>query len=376
MKRLLIDVNSLVPYYLNGKMTGIGRTTLELVQALGKLKNPPFEITLYSQNMKGIGAKNTRLPFKYCHFYYPNREKYNKLLAKTSLKEWCTGYDLMHIPHNFDYLHRPERCLITLHDALFMKMQEEAFGHDKMKRLVPPLMHQCAHIATCSVSSKRDIIETMGIDPEKIDVIYWGIKHDIFHPLPKEEVSAYLQSQKLEHPYFLGVSCNAERKRTHILVRCFLDFCKHQQAVHDLVLVWQTPPNELMEEIKKHPYGERIHFISLVSDEELAKLYNGASALFFPSAYEGFGLPILEAMACGTPVFTCRNSSLNEIGGDAAHYLDEPIEISIPQVMAKWEKGFPDSRRRIEEGLMRAQMFSWEKTAEAYVSLYDKLLNP
>ena len=376
MKKLLIDVNSIVPYYLNGKMTGIGRTTLELIQALGKIKNLPFEVTLYSQNMKGIGARNTKLPFKYLHFYYPNTENYNKLLAKTPLKEWCTGYDLMHIPHNFDHLHRPERCLITLHDALFMKMQEQAFGHDKMKLTVPPLMHQCAHIVTCSGSSKRDIIETMGISPEKVDVIYWGVKHEIFHPLPQESVSTYLQQQELGNSYFLSVSCNAERKRTDILVRGFLDFCKYQQSKHDLVLVWRNPPKTLLEEINRHPAKGRIHFVSQVSDAELAMLYNGASALFFPSVYEGFGLPILEAMACGTPIFTCRNSSLSEIGGDAVFYLDEPIEKSIPQTMKKWEEGTFSHQENIKEGLIRSQLFTWEKTATAYVNLYEWLLNP
>lgn len=131
MKKLLIDVDSIVPYYVSGKVNGIGRTTLELIQALSKIPNIPFEIELYSQNMKGIGGRNTGLPFKSKHLYLPHRASIDKLLARFPVREWLTGYDLMHIPHNFEYVHRPDKCVVTLHDALFMKMQETAFDHEK-----------------------------------------------------------------------------------------------------------------------------------------------------------------------------------------------------------------------------------------------------
>ena len=224
MKRLLIDVNSIVPYYVTGKVTGIGRTTLELIQALAKIPELPFEVTLYSQNMKGIGGRNTGLPFKNKHLYLPHREKVDRLLARFPVREWFTGYDLMHIPHNFEYVYRPDKCVVTLHDALFMKMQESVFEHEKMKQIVPPFMHQCKHIITCSEASKRDIVETMGVNPEKITVIYWGVKHDIFFPQKdKLSVRDKLQSKfKLSNPYFLSVSCNAERKRTDVLVRSYI----------------------------------------------------------------------------------------------------------------------------------------------------------
>ena len=105
MKRLLIDINSIVPYYVTGKVNGIGRTTLELIQALAGIKNLPFEVVLYSQNMKGIGGRNTGLPFKTKHLYLPHREKIDKLLARFPIKECLTGYDIMHIPHNFEYVY-------------------------------------------------------------------------------------------------------------------------------------------------------------------------------------------------------------------------------------------------------------------------------
>ncbi|MDM8269663.1 glycosyltransferase family 1 protein [Barnesiella viscericola] len=377
MKRLVIDVNPIVPYYVTGKVTGIGRTTLELIQALAKVPELPFEVVLYSQNMKGIGGRNAGLPFKNKHLYLPHREKIDRLLARFPVREWFTGYDLMHIPHNFEYVYRPDKCVVTLHDALFMKIQESAFNHEQMRQIVPPFMHRCKHIITCSEASKRDIVETMGVNPEKITVIYWGVKHDIFFPQKdKLSVRDKLQSKfKLSNPYFLSVSCNAERKRTDVLVRSYIALSNKQTLSHDLVLVWGNPPISLLEEVKNSCVANRIHFLKNISDEDLALLYNGANAMFFPSSYEGFGLPILEAMACGTPVVTCRNSSLDEIAGDAAIYLEEPISNSLFYVMRQFELHELELDSMIERGLKRAALFNWGKTAEETVQVYSKMLN-
>jgi glycosyltransferase involved in cell wall biosynthesis len=376
MKKLLIDVDSIVPYYVSGKVNGIGRTTLELIQALSKIPNIPFEIELYSQNMKGIGGRNTGLPFKSKHLYLPHRASIDKLLARFPVREWLTGYDLMHIPHNFEYVHRPDKCVVTLHDALFMKMQETAFDHEKMKRLVPPFMHQCRHIITCSEASKRDIVETMGIVSEKITVIYWGVKHDIFYPqADKSAVRERIRTKfELSVPYFLSVSCNAERKRTDVLVRSYLALSQQQQLQHDLVLVWGNPPQLLLDEIQQCGASQRIHFLKNISDDDLALLYNGAKALFFPSSYEGFGLPILEAMACGTPVVTSNNSSLGEVASDAVIYLSEPVFESLIDVMGRLEKDMIEVDSLIKKGLNRASEFTWAKTASETVQIYSDFL--
>ena len=376
-KRLLIDINSIVPYYVTGRVTGIGRTTLELIQALSKVDNLPFEVVLYSQNMKGIGGRNTGLPFKNRHLYLPHRANIDKLLSRFPVRECLTGYDLMHIPHNFEYVYRPDKCVVTLHDALFMRIQEAAFEHETMKQIVPPFIHRCKHIITCSEASKRDIVETMGVDPEKITVIYWGVKHDLFYPqYDKLSVRNKLQSKfELPRPYFLSVSCNAERKRTDVLVRSYIALSRTQTLSHDLVLVWGNPPQSLLEEIENSGVAPRIHFLKNISDEDLALLYNGADAMFFPSSYEGFGLPLLEAMACGTPVVTCRNSSLGEIASDAAIYLDEPIMNSIIDVMKQFEQHKFVVDSIIEKGLKRAALFNWAKTAKETVRVYSDELN-
>lgn len=377
MKRLLIDVNSIVPYYLSGTISGIGRTTLELLEALAKMVDElPFEIMLYSQNMKGVGGKNTGLPFRSRHLYLRHTEFWDRLVAKFALRERLTGYDIMHIPSNNEIVYSPERCIFTLHDALFMKIQEKQFDHSRMTITVPSLMQQCKHIITCSESSKKDIVETMKIDPGKITVTYWGVKHEIFSPQnEKDNVTGLIRKKYTIHaPYLLSVSCGTERKRTDVLVNSYIEFCRHVSVDYDLVLVWSHPPKEILDTIKQNGLSEKIHFLCTIPDKDLSLLYNGATALFYPSMYEGFGLPVLEAMACGTPVVTCNNSSLGEVAGNCAVYLDEPIEESMVEVMKGLHSGIFNTNKLKSDGLKRAAQFTWSECAKKTIQVYQQCL--
>jgi glycosyltransferase involved in cell wall biosynthesis len=376
LKKLLIDVNSIVPFLVSGKTTGIGRTTLELVFALEKISDQiPFEINLYSQNLKGVGGKQLATSFTGRHVYLPNRNNVNKFLGNWPVKETLVPYDLLHIPNNFAYVNKPGKTIVTLHDALFMRMDEKGFDHLGMRQYVPGLMRKCKGIITCSQSSKKDIVETMDINPGKIDVIYWGIMHDIFYPNANKELikKNIAMHHAIERPYFLSVSCNTERKNTHKLVEAYLSLCKHHPQ-NDLVLVWNNPPAFILEMVSQAKMNNRVHFIPDISDAGLAQLYNGATAFVFPSSYEGFGLPVLEAMACGTPVITCNNSSLPEIGGDAAIYMDDASTETILKELQNFENKIYDITHLISKGTAQAAQFRWEKTAADYLKLYSNHL--
>ena len=376
-KKVLIDVNSVVPYYVTGRLNGIGRTTMELVKALKSLGDLPIDIALFSQNMKGVGARSLRTGFNAYHLYLPHREKWDKLAVRFPVREWLTGYDLMHIPHNFDFVYCPEQCVATVHDAFFMKIEEKAFGHAAMRKIVPPFVRRCRRILTCSEYSRKDIVETMSVTPEIIDVIPWGISHDVFRPaVDVQAVRRYVAAKfEVGNPYFLSVSCNAERKRSDSLVRSYIELNRFSPARHDLVMVWANPPAELVGEIRKSGLGSRIHLITGVPEEDLVTLYQGAVAAFNPSSYEGFGLPVLEAMACGVPAVTCWNSSLPEVGGEVAIYVSEPIESFLVEVMLRFERGEVDGATLGCKGVERAAKFTWENVAKRTVASYLAALN-
>lgn len=367
-KKLLIDVNSIVPYFAFGHVDGIGRTTLELVKYLDKVEEIPFEIELYSQNLHGIGVNNLETHFRCHHLYLPNRKWINKIISYLPIKELMTGYDIMHIPHNFEYVHSPERCIVTIHDAMFFSYPEVHLDHDFARENYPKMAKKSKAIITCSSYSKREISQYMDIEEDKIFVCPWGVDRSIFYPHEVESISL-----TQNRPFFLSVSCNVGRKNTISVVKAYASFAK-QSPLHDLVLVWKNPSIEVLELIDKSGLTNKIHIISDISNQELSDLYASATATFFPSKYEGFGLPILESMASGTPVITCQNSSLPEVGGDVALYVEpEDIEL-MSNIMERFENNDLTKSALKDACIAQANKFSWEDCVRRTIDVYKKCL--
>lgn len=363
-KQITVDINSIVPYYVRGWVSGIGRTTMELVRAMNGLSNLPIDITLYSQNMKGIGGRNLGLDFRNKHLYLPYRRNWNKVVSFTPMRELLTGYDLYHIPHNFDYVHNPDRAIVTIHDTLFFTHPEQSLNHAYSREQVPELAKKCRGIITCSESSKRDIVKYMNVPEDKVDVCPWGLNHQMFYPNKQKRTGA---------PFFLMVSCSTGRKNTISLIRAYEKFVTHNPR-HELVLVWPNPSKEIQEYCDKEPLRSHVYICNDIDDERLSRLYNEATATFFPSRYEGFGLPVLESLACGTPVVTCNNSALPEVGGDAAFYVDPDDIDSMVDYMERFENNEFDMATLSAKCIQQAQQFRWERCARQTIEVYQKYL--
>lgn len=364
MKRVVIDINSVLPLYKYGWISGIGRTTKELVEALDKMGPLPFEIMLYSQNTKGISGRRMETHFRTRHLMLPHRDWVNRAIGQTHLREVLTKYDLLHVPHNFEWVRNPERTLVTIHDAMFFAKPDEVFDHAYAQKVYPTLARRARGIITCSQSSKNDIMRYMEVPAEKIHVCPWGYREDLFHPN---------KGKKTGYPYFLSVSCSTGRKNTMTLVRAYEQFVK-QNPSHELVLVWPEIPQEALDYCNQGHLRNHIYITDDVNDERLSVLYNEATATFFPSRYEGFGLPVLESMACGTPVVTCRNSSLPEVGGDAAIYVEPDDVDGMCRLMEEFEQGTRRKEDYEARCLAQASKFSWQRCAEQTVEVYRELL--
>jgi glycosyltransferase involved in cell wall biosynthesis len=186
-------------------------------------------------------------------------------------------------------------------------------------------------------------------------------------------VNEKIKESGIIRPYFMMVSCDLGRKNTISLLKAYRQFIRNNR-LHDLVLIWSNPPKGILSEFYKEIEKGKIHIFDFVDDDKLRLLYNGATATFFPSKYEGFGLPVLESMACGTPVVTSRKSSLSEVGGDTAFYSSPEDMDQLEDYMNKFENGLFDKKQLVKGCIKHADKFSWSETAERYIRLYSNCL--
>jgi glycosyltransferase involved in cell wall biosynthesis len=374
MKKLVIDVNSIIPLFMQGYLSGIGRTTLELVREMDRLRDSlPFEILLYTQNIRGFTPRDFGISLPYRNLFLPSKDYINPYITPFRLRTLLTRYDLWHCPHNDGDVDNIGKTIFTLHDLFVLTCPGEFPEKvaERVRRIFPEKLGKCRAIITCSESSKNDIIRFFDIDPGKIHVTYWGINHAIFKPVENREFLKKELATKygIDEPYFFACSCNYRRKNTVELIKAYNLLAK-QNPENDLVVLWNYYGADIEELVRDN---SRIHLIRRVSDEDLAKLYNGATATYYPSKYEGFGLPILESMACGTPVVTARNSSLPEIGLDIASYLETNDIEGILSSMENIEKGAAFAPAAVSRGIERASSFTWERCAEKTLDVYKNI---
>lgn len=369
-KKILIDANPVVPYFALGRLNGIGRTCMELISELDNMREDlPFEIVLFTQNLKGVSAQRLNTGFKCRHLFFRNTSRWNVWAQRLHLREMISRYDLQHITHNHEIVTDPSRCIVTVHDAMFFSHPELNLGAERNREIVPPFARKAAAVITISENSKREIMEYMNVPEEKITVIPWGVDHNLLFP---HEVNPNRWCGN--EPYFISVSCDIGRKNTISVVRAYEQFAVNNPS-HHLILVWRNPSEEIRQIADKPELKGKIHFASNLSNEELADLYAGATASFFPSLYEGFGLPIVESMACGVPCVTCRNSSLEEVGGDAAIYVD-PMDVdAMASEMEQFENGTYKMQSLQEKSLCQADRFTWHNCASKTIEVYRKCLN-
>jgi glycosyltransferase involved in cell wall biosynthesis len=289
------------------------------------------------------------------------------------------GADLLHVPHyNAPLLHRG-KLLVSIHDLIHIS--EPAFRRSvKGWAYAMPVLNLAArkadHIVTVSEYSKAQIVERLGVQPSKITVIYNGVDGG-FRCVGREPArSAVSAALGLQVPYILFVGNLKPHKNISTLLRAFALLRKSKSIPQDLLIVGDDKRwgSVRREESFRFGIGDATHFIPHVPQELLPKVYGAADLLVMPSTIEGFGLPVLEAMACGTPVVCSSTSCLPEVGGEAAVYFDpgsaEELSFAIERVLCS-----PDLQDALRaKGLKRASHFKWEDSTRKHLELYRRLL--
>jgi glycosyltransferase involved in cell wall biosynthesis len=228
-----------------------------------------------------------------------------------------------------------------------------------------------------SESTKRDLVDLAKISPERVYVTPYAVDQHFLKTPTQAEVLAYQARQGLASPYILYVGIIDRRKDLGGLVRAYAQ-ARSRLKDHRLVIAGHVirGGTALVEEIQAAGVGKDVLLPGYVSDSELPLLYAGASLFVYPSCWEGFGLPPLEAMAQGVPVITYRNSSLPEVVGDAAVLIDPPFPVeALADAMVRViqdEALGADLRAR---GYRRISELSWDRTAEQTMAVYERCLN-
>jgi glycosyltransferase involved in cell wall biosynthesis len=258
------------------------------------------------------------------------------------------------------------QCLVMhdlsfLHYPLFSKRSHVLF----YKHYTPAFLQKAKRIVTVSEFSKTDIINQYKTEGEKIDVVYNGIK-DSFHSLSPSEKEETQQKYSDGKNYFVYAGAIHPRKNLTNLLKAFSIFKKRQQSNWKLLLTgrlaWKY--EHFTKSLTSYKYREDVVLTGYVTENELVKIIGSAYALIYPSVWEGFGVPVIEAMRSHVPVITSANSSMQEIAADAALYFNPADHADIADKIMLLYKDESLRSRLIEKGKERASLFSWDRSAE------------
>lgn len=269
------------------------------------------------------------------------------------------------------------RCpsIVTIHDLNY-----RFIGHEMglLHRLVlgffvPRSARHAAHVITVSRFSKDQIVRTLGIPASKISVTHNACKYGT----RQNDQNVVCTSYRNEKPYLLALSSNSPHKNILGAIRAFASIQRSGKTHLKLLIAGCLPRNmtEISSVLKKLGIENTVRFLGYVADEDLLSLYRNAEVFLFPSLYEGFGIPVLEAFACGTPVVCSNAGALPEVAGDAAILVDprEPAEMAKAACMIMDNSEL--RRLLIERGFRQVRMFSWEQSAQITLQVYREVLN-
>jgi glycosyltransferase involved in cell wall biosynthesis len=289
--------------------------------------------------------------------------------------------NLFHTPHYVLPPLTPCKSVVTIHDCIHLRFPQylpNRLGYAYARSFLWTATHRSSRVITVSEASKRDILAYFNVPPEKIDVIYNGIDERFGNPPPDEDVVAVRERYQLDGPFILYAGNIKPHKNLGRLIEAFhiLRATGPEFEGVKLVIIGDEIAKyaALRHAVHRCKLHKHVRFFGFVPARTLAILYRLADVFVFPSLYEGFGLPPLEAMASGTPVITSNVSSLPEVVGDAAVLIDPLQPEAIAHAMSRV---LSDSALRAdlrERGLARARHFSWERSVTRVREIYGEVL--
>lgn len=362
--------------------TGLGNYSRYITDILCHFY-PKNDYILYAPKKR----KNARLDaltkqYKQLHLAFPTAGIWKKL---SSLWRVC-GITKQLKQENIDLFHglsnelplnickSPVKSIVTIHDLIFLRFPKYYHLIDRKiyKYKFRKACENSDKIIAISECTKRDIIQYFNISPDKIEVVYQGCDTSFALPASEEKKREVRRDYRLPEHYILNVGSIEERKNVLLAVKAMAMLPKHIQMV---IIGKRTKYTEEIEEyVNNHGLRERVHILSNVPFDDLPAFYQMADIFVYPSRFEGFGIPIIEALNSGTPVIAATGSCLEEAGGPDSIYIDPD---DVQGLANAFKLIYSDSAKRkemIEKGLVFAKRFSERKQAEEIMNIYKELL--
>lgn len=363
MSRLIIDARWLY--------TGIGAYTLNLIRGLHDCGGPPVTLITLPEHRAKLAPFGYDIILSHARLY--------SLREQIEIARAARDYEVLHVPHYNAPVRRRKALLVTIHDLTHML--DRAMGRSLKSRVYarPMLQHaaqRADHIFTVSQYSKNRIIEHLGADAEKITVTHNTVPPHIY-PEPRDESRARItRIFGFSGKYLLFVGNLKPHKNVSGLLKAFAILRQRGRIDHKLLLVGDDPRGRrlLAREIAELKLADEVVFAGAAGDDDMRLAYSGADLTILPSFEEGFGLPVLESMTCGTPVVCSKAASLPEVGGEAAEYFD-PVEAESMAAAIESVLLSEDRWRKLQtRGFEQASRFRLPEFAERHIQVYRQFI--
>jgi glycosyltransferase involved in cell wall biosynthesis len=366
-------------------MTGVGVYARELILRLPGV-DPSARYEAWYLN-----APRALRPWRWNRRSLPRvrglREKWTPFPAQTferlSLRyelprlEWFTDFDVLFAPNFVPPPTRSRRLVLTVHDLAFRKFPETApLATRRWLRRLDRALRQAAEVVVPSTATRDDLVAMYPVDPERVTVIHHGVDRERIRPAPEEELERARKRFGVKGRYVLFLGGLEPRKNLPRLVRAFAGAdVDASLVIAGASVSWNPEGREQLNRAlgsMDPDHRERVVLTGYLGTRDKVALMTGAEALAFPTLYEGFGFPLLEAMACGTPILTSNVSSLPEVAGDAALLVDPLDEAAITDALERLLGDAAFRRRLIAAGTQRLTAFSWETSARAHAEVLHR----
>lgn len=357
---------------------GIGRYTRGLIRALADRKPAGDFLLLVAGGLDGVEADwppNFRvrgLPLG----DYALTLLWQRLRLPLPVEAFTGRRQVFHSP---DFVLPPQltgRSLLTVHDLSFLRTPQYANARQRayLEKVVPRSVQRADLILADSAATQRDLEELLGVPGNKTQVLYPGIGPE-YRPAAEAQRARVRAEYKIEGPFLLTVGTLEPRKNHPGLMRAFALALERGKLPHKLLIAgghgWDEEP--IFTTAERLGLGDRLRFLGFVPEADLPGLYGLAELFLYPSFYEGFGLPPLEAMACGVPVVTSDRASLPEVVGEAGCLVDPEDEERLAELILELVDSPQKRREMARRGLEQAGRFRWQASAQQLVEVYARL---